>query len=49
VHRDSSWRCSRARREGEEVGAGRFLLVGLAAMPPALIAARGTLLVLVPR
>jgi len=38
-----------ARREGEEVGAWRFLLVGLAVMLPALIAAIGTRLVLVPR
>jgi arsenical pump membrane protein len=38
-----------ARREGEEVGAWRFLVVGLAVMPPALIAALATLLVLAPR
>jgi arsenical pump membrane protein len=34
------------RREGQDVGAGRFLLVGLAVMPPALILALGTLLAL---
>jgi arsenical pump membrane protein len=33
-----------ARREGLEVSAGRFLLVGLAVMPPALILALATLL-----
>jgi arsenical pump membrane protein len=32
------------RREGYHVGAGRFLLVGLAVMPPALFLALGTLL-----
>ncbi len=32
------------RREGQDVGAGRFLLVGLAVMPPALILALATLL-----
>jgi len=32
------------RREGYDVGAGRFLLVGLAVMPPALFLALGTLL-----
>jgi arsenical pump membrane protein len=34
------------RREGYNVGAGRFLLVGLAVMPPALILALATLLAL---
>jgi arsenical pump membrane protein len=34
------------RREGYDIGAGRFLLVGLAVMPPALILALGTLLAL---
>jgi arsenical pump membrane protein len=34
------------RREGYHVGAGRFLLVGLAVMPPALLLALGTLLAL---
>ncbi|HEY1542595.1 MAG TPA: arsenic transporter [Xanthobacteraceae bacterium] len=34
------------RREGYEIGAGRFLLVGLVVMPPALILALGTLLAL---
>jgi arsenical pump membrane protein len=37
------------RREGQDIGAWRFLALGLVVMPPALILAIGTLVMLGPR